>query len=329
MAEPDVDFGMVVRSPGGPEALEWAQLDTAAPGVGEARIIQHAIGVNFIDTYFRSGLYPAPTTPLIPGAEAAGVVASVGPGVNDLKPGDRVAYTLPVGAYRTQRTVPAERLVKLPDGVDFDVAASVMLKGLTAQCLVTSCYPVKAGDTVLVHAAAGGVGLLLGQWLKLKGAISIGTAGSPEKLAIAAARGYTHVIDYRAQDFAARVKDITGGRGCDVVYDSVGKETWRGSLKCLKRRGMFVHFGQSSGIIPDFKFSDLATGGSLFATRPMLFDYIKTREELDARAQDLFARLAAGEIKAHVGRRIALRDAAAAHRDLEARRTVGATVLLT
>jgi NADPH2:quinone reductase len=182
---------------------------------------------------------------------------------------------------------------------------------------------------VLVHAAAGGVGLLLGQWLKLKGAISIGTAGSPEKLAIAAARGYTHVIDYRAQDFAARVKDITGGRGCDVVYDSVGKETWRGSLKCLKRRGMFVHFGQSSGIIPDFKFSDLATGGSLFATRPMLFDYIKTREELDARAQDLFARLAAGEIKAHVGRRIALRDAAAAHRDLEARRTVGATVLLT
>ena len=328
MADQGVDMGVVVRAPGGPEALEWTALETAAPGRGEVRVVQRAIGVNFIDTYFRSGLYPWPTTPLIPGGEAAGVVEQVGEAVVDLKPGDRVAYTLPLGAYRTRRVVPAERLVKLPDAIDFDVAASVMLKGLTAQFLLTDCYPVKAGDTVLVHAAAGGVGLLLGQWLKALGAISIGTAGSPEKTAIAKTSGYTHVIDYRAEDFVARVKDITAGRGCDVVYDSVGKDTWRGSLKCLRPRGMFVHFGQSSGMIADFKFSDLASGGSLYATRPTLFDYIKSREDMTARAADLFGRLVKGEIKAHVGQRVPLRDAAAAHRELEGRRTIGATVLM-
>jgi NADPH:quinone reductase len=322
------DMGVVVRTAGGPEALQWTALDTGSPGRGEVRIIQRAIGVNFIDTYFRSGLYPWPSTPLIPGAEAAGVVAAVGEGVTEPRVGDRVAYTMPSGAYRTQRVVPAERLVKLPDDLGFDAAASVMLKGLTAQFLVTSCYPVRAGETVLVHAAAGGVGLLLGQWLKALGATSIGTAGSPEKVAIAKANGYTHVIDYRAEDFVARVKEITGSRGCDVVYDSVGKDTWRGSLKCLRMRGMFVHFGQSSGMIADFKFSDLASGGSLFATRPMLFDYIKRREDLAARTADLFARLSRGEIKAHVGQRVALRDAAEAHRGLESRRTMGATVLL-
>jgi NADPH:quinone reductase len=328
MTDQAADMGVVVRTAGGPEALEWTALDTAAPGHGEVRLVQRAIGVNFIDTYFRSGLYPWPSTPLIPGAEAAGVVAEAGEGVADLKAGDRVAYTLPLGAYRTQRVVPAERLVKLPDAIDFDVAASVMLKGLTAQFLLTSCYPVKAGDTVLVHAAAGGVGLLLGQWLKVLGAHSIGTAGSPEKVALAKANGYSHVIDYRAEDFVARVKEITGSKGCDVVYDSVGKDTWRGSLKCLRMRGMFVHFGQSSGMIADFKFSELASGGSLYATRPMLFDYIKSREELSSRAADLFARLASGQIKAHIGQRVALQDAAAAHRELESRRTMGATVLL-
>ena len=322
------DMGVVVRTAGGPEALEWTALDTAAPGRGEVLIEQRAIGVNFIDTYFRSGLYPWPSTPLIPGAEAAGVVAQIGEAVSGFKVGDRVAYTLPLGAYRTRRAVAAERLVTLPDGIDFDVAASVMLKGLTAQFLLTSCHAVKAGDTVLVHAAAGGVGLLLGQWLKVLGATSIGTAGSPEKVALAKASGYTHVIDYRAEDFVARVKDLTGARGCDVVYDSVGKDTWRGSLKCLRLRGSFVHFGQSSGMIADFKLSDLAGGGSLFATRPMLFDYIKNRDDLCARAADLFAKLQSGQVKAHVGQRIALRDAAAAHRDLEARRTMGATVLL-
>ena len=327
MAE-EIDMGVVVRAPGGPEALEWSALETAAPGPGEVRILQRAIGVNFIDTYFRNGHYPWPSTPLIPGAEAAGVVAQVGTGVADFKVGDRVAYTLPVGAYRTQRVVAAERLVKLPDAIAFDVAASAMLKGLTAQFLLTSCYPVKAGDTVLVHAAAGGVGLLLGQWLKSLGATAIGTAGSPDKAAIAKANGYTHVIDYRAEDFVARVKEITGSRGCDVVYDSVGKDTWRGSLKSLRPRGMFVHFGQSSGMIADFKFSDLASGGSLYATRPTLFDYIKSREDLASRAADLFARLASGKIKAHVGQRVPLRDAADAHRDLESRRTIGSTVLL-
>jgi NADPH2:quinone reductase len=205
----------------------------------------------------------------------------------------------------------------------------VMLKGLTAQFLLTSCYPVKPGNTVLVHAAAGGVGLLMGQWLKALGVTSIGTAGSPEKVAMAEANGYSHVINYRTEDFAARVREITGAKGCDAVYDSVGKDTWRGSLKSLRTRGMFVHFGQSSGMIADFKFSELASGGSLFATRPMLFDYIKSRADLTERATDLFARLASGEVKAHVGQRVALRDAAAAHRDLESRRTMGATVLLT
>ncbi len=322
------DMGVVVRAAGGPETMEWSPLDTGAPGRGEVRLVQRAIGVNFIDTYYRSGLYPWPATPLIPGAEAAGVVAEVGEGVTDLRAGDRVAYTLRLGAYRTQRVVAAERLVKLPDTIAFDVAASVMLKGLTAQFLVTSCFPVKAGNTVLVHAAAGGVGLLLGQWLKALGAVSIGTAGSPEKAAMARANGYTHVIDYRAEDFVARVKEITASKGCDVVYDSVGKDTWRGSLKCLRPRGMFVHFGQSSGMIADFKFSDLAGGGSLFATRPVLFDYIMTRGDLTARAADLFGRLASGEVKAHVGQRLALKDAAAAHRELESRRTMGATVLL-
>jgi NADPH2:quinone reductase len=322
------DMGVVVRAPGGPEALECTAMETAAPGHGEVRIAQRAIGVNFIDTYFRSGLYPWPSTPLIPGAEAAGVIEQVGEAVADLKPGDRVAYTLPLGAYRTRRVVPAERLVKLPDAIEFDVAASIMLKGLTAQFLLTACYPVKTGDIVLVHAAAGGVGLLLGQWLKALGAICIGTAGSAEKVAIAKTNGYTHVIDYRAEDFVARVREITAGRGCDVVYDSVGKDTWRGSLKCLRLRGMFVHFGQSSGMIADFKFSDLASGGSLYATRPMLFDYIKTRDDLTSRAADLFGRIARGEIKAHVGQRVPLRDAAAAHRELESRRTIGATVLM-
>lgn len=327
MAE-SADMGVLVRAAGGPEVLQWSTLHTPAPGEGEVRIVQRAIGVNFIDTYFRSGMYPWPSTPLIPGAEAAGVVAELGASVSEFKVGDRVAYTMPVGAYRTQRVVAAERLVKLPDAVAFDAAASVMLKGLTAQFLLTSCHPVKAGDTVLVHAAAGGVGLLLGQWLKALGARAIGTVGSVEKAAMAKANGYEHVIDYRAEDFVARVTEIAGPNACDVVYDSVGKDTWRGSLKCLRARGMFVHFGQSSGMIPDFKFSDLASGGSLFATRPMLFDYIKSREDLAARAADLFARLASGEVKAHVGRRVALRDAADAHRDLEARRTIGATVLL-
>jgi NADPH2:quinone reductase len=307
--------------------LEWSELQTSPPARGEVRIEQRAIGVNFIDTYFRKGAYPWPTTPLIPGGEAAGIVEAVGEAA-EFKVGDRVAYTLPVGAYRTRRVVPAERLVRLPDGIEFDVAASIMLKGLTTQFLLTTCYPVKSREIVLVHAAAGGVGLLMGQWLKSIGATSIGTVGSAEKVNVAKAVGYSHVIDYRAENFAERVKEITDGKGCDVVYDSVANDTWRGSLKCLRPRGLFVCFGQSSGPITDFKFSDLAAGGSLYASRPTLFDYIKTREELQARAADLLAKVAAGTVKAQIGQRLALRDAAQAHRDLEGRRTTGSTVLL-
>jgi NADPH2:quinone reductase len=321
------DMGMVVRAAGGPEALEWVELETAAPGPGEVRIEQRAVGVNFLDTYYRSGLYPWPAAPLIPGAEAAGVIDAVGPDVVDLAVGDRVAYTLPLGAYRTRRVLPADRVVKLPDSISFEVAASVMLKGLTAEFLVTSCFPVQAGHTVLVHAAAGGVGLLLGQWLRLLGATAIGTVGSAEKMAIAKANGYAHVLDAK-DDFAARTLEITGGRRCDVVYDSVGNDTWRGSLKCLKLRGTFVTFGQSSGPITEFKLLDLSAGGSLYATRPTLFDYIKTRDELRSRARELFARLAAGDITAHVGQALPRRDAAEAHRALAGRRTVGSTVLL-
>jgi NADPH2:quinone reductase len=327
MTKSAADFGIIVRAPGGPEALEWSELPAQDPGQGEVRIVQHAVGVNFIDTYFRKGAYPWPMTPLIPGGEAAGVVDAVGQGVA-FKAGDRVAYTLPIGAYRTRRVVPADRLVKLPDAISFDVAASMMLKGMTTQFLLTACYAVKAGDTVLVHAAAGGVGLLMGQWLKSLGAVAIGTVGSAEKMAVAKASGYSHVIDYRAEDFPARVQEITAGKGCDVVYDSVANDTWRGSLKCLRRRGLFVCFGQSSGPITDFKFSDLQSGGSLYATRPTLFDYIKSNDELQMRAAELFAKVASGAVKAHIGERRPLREAAEAHRDIEARRTTGSTILV-
>ena len=326
MLERAGEFGMVARKKGGPEVLEWTALESAPPGAAEVRVAQKAIGLNFIDTYYRQGTYPWPSDPLIPGGEAAGVVDAVGPGTS-FKVGDHVAYTLPTGAYRTHRVVPADRLVKLPDGVSFEDAASLMLKGLTAQYLLKSTFAVQPGNTVLVHAAAGGVGLILGQWLKALGITSIGTAGSSQKCELAQASGYTHVIDYRAEDFVARVKEITGGKGCEVVYDSVGQDTWRGSLKCLKPRGTFVCFGQSSGPITDFKLADLASG-SFYATRPGLFEYIKTREALESRAADLFAQVKAGHVKAHIGQRLALRDAEKAHRDLEGRHTQGATVLI-
>jgi NADPH2:quinone reductase len=329
MHDASKDFGIVIDAPGGPESLEWRELPSSLPAAGEVRIAQRAIGVNFIDTYFRQGLYAWPSTPLILGGEAAGVVDAVGEGVTNLRVGERVAYTLPNGAYRTRRNVAAERVVKLPDGIEFDVAASLMLKGLTAQFLLTSCHPVRAGDTVLVHAAAGGVGLLLGQLLRTVGARAIGTVGSAEKAALALAHGYTHAIDYRNEDFVARVREITAGAGCDVVYDSVGADTWRGSLKSLRPRGMFVCFGQSSGMITEFRFSDLAAGGSLYATRPILFDYIKSRAELESRAGELFARVLSGALKAHIGQRLPLREAQRAHRELEARKTVGSTILLT
>ncbi|MGB3900292.1 MAG: quinone oxidoreductase [Mesorhizobium sp.] len=319
--------GLVASRPGGPEVLVWTDVKTPAPGAGEVTLRHTAVGVNFLDVYFRKGVYPWPEATMIPGGEAAGVVEAIGAGVSGLAVGDRVAYVLRTGAYRERRTLDAAHLVKLPDAIDDATAASIMLKGLTAQYLVTSTYPVKAGDTVLVHAAAGGVGLLLGQWLKAIGATAIGTAGSAEKVELARKHGYSHVINYRTEDFVARVKEITGGSGCEVVYDSVGHDTWRGSLKCLKRFGMFANFGQSSGLIRDFALSDLAAG-SLSACRPTLFDYIATRAELERRSADLFARLTSGEVRADTVARRPLQEAAAVHADLEARRTVGATVLI-
>ncbi len=321
--------GAIVASrPGGPEVMEWTELETPALNTGEVLVRQLAIGVNFIDVYFRSGLYPWPAGPMVPGAEAAGFIEAIGAGVEDFRIGDKVAYVLPHGAYRAMRAVPADRLVKIPDGLDPVQLAGAMLKGLTVQYLVTASYVVRPGDTVLVHAAAGGVGLILGQWLKAIGAHAIGTAGSPEKVALASAHGYDHVINYRKDDFVSAVADLTGGKGCAAVYDSVGKDTWRGSLKCLRRRGMFVNFGQSSGMIEGFKLADLAAGGSLSANRPVLFDYVAERGELLERSGDLFARIASGQIRLDVTNARPLSEAVAAHRDLEARRTVGSTVLI-
>ncbi|MBI1216906.1 MAG: zinc-binding dehydrogenase [Rhodobacteraceae bacterium] len=320
-------MGLVARAPGGPQAMEWVAVPDRCPGPGEVLLRHAAIGVNFIDIYYRSGLYPWPEGPMIPGAEAAGVIEAVGEGVTDLRPGDRVAYVLPFGAYRETRVVPAERLVPLPDGLACTAVAGALLKGLTAQYLVTASYAVQPGDTVLVHAAAGGVGLLLGPWLAALGATAIGTAGGPEKLALARAHGYAHVIDYRAEDFVAEVARLTGGAGCAAVYDSVGADTWRGSLKCLRRRGVFVNFGQSSGVIRDFALSDLAAG-SLTAIRPVLFDYVASRPELLARSADLFRRIADGTLPRDVVRARPLRDAGAVHAEMEARRTTGATILL-
>ncbi|MBN2907191.1 MAG: quinone oxidoreductase [Rhodobacteraceae bacterium] len=318
---------IIARRPGGPEVLEWADVELPAPGPGEVLVRHTAVGLNFIDTYFRSGLYPWPGEVLIPGGEAAGVIEALGAGVEGLHVGDRVAYTTPNGACCTARTLPADRLVSLPGAVSDEVAASVMLKGLTAHYLIHSSFAVERGQTVLVHAAAGGVGLLLGQWLAEKGVRAIGTAGGPEKVALALAHGYDTVIDYRADDFVAPVMAATEGAGVDAVYDSVGRDTWRGSLKCLKKRGMFVNFGQSSGTLDDFRISDLAPG-SFSANRPVLFDYIASPEELRARAADLFAAIADGTLTPRVGQRWALSDTAQAHRALEGRQTTGATVLV-
>ncbi|MBA3324563.1 MAG: quinone oxidoreductase [Rhodobacteraceae bacterium] len=323
------DYAMIVPAPGGPEAFVRREIATPRPGPGEALVRQTAVGLNFLDVYHRSGLYPWPVErDLTPGSEGAGVVEAIGDGVTDLAPGDRVAYTRPLGAYASARTIPADRLVKLPEGIADDVAATVMLKGLTAQYLTHSTFPVQAGMTVLVQAAAGGVGLILGQWLAAMGATAIGTAGGPEKVALAGTHGYSHVIDYSAGDFVAEVKALTGGQGVHVVYDSVGRDTWRGSLACLRTRGAFVTFGQSSGVIEGFSLGDLAAGGSLTACRPTLFNYIATREELEARAADLFAMVQSGAIRAEVRQRFALSAAGEAHRALEERRTTGATVLV-
>lgn len=318
-----------IHANGGPEVLTYEDVDPGRPGPGQVRIRQTAIGLNFIDVYFRSGLYPAPGGfPLIPGGEGAGTVVELGEGVAGLAIGDRVAYTLPTGAYAQERLVPADRLVRVPASVSDEQAAAAMLKGLTVEYLLRRTYPVKPGETVLYHAAAGGVGLLFGQWAKHLGVTVIGTAGSPEKVELARAHGFDHVIDYSNEDFAARVKEITGGALCDAVYDSVGKDTFEGSLNCLKPRGMFVSFGQSSGPIPPFSINLLQQKGSLYATRPTLFTYIARRSDLEDGAAALFDVIGSGVVKVAINQRYPLAEAGRAHADLEARRTTGVSLLI-
>ncbi len=318
-----------VHETGSPAVMRWEHIDVGEPGPGEARIRQTAIGLNFIDTYFRSGLYPAPAgVPFSPGNEGAGLVQSVGQGVSHLKPGDRVAYVGPLGAYAQERIVPADRLVVLPDGIDDKTAAGMMLKGMTAQYLLRQTFSVGPETTLLFHAAAGGVGLIAGQWASHLGATVIGTAGSDEKIELAKANGYRHMINYRTEDFVERVKEITDGKGCDVVYDSVGQDTYPGSLDCLKTRGLWVSFGQSSGPITDFNLALLGQKGSLFATRPSLFSYIGSRAELEASAGELFDVVQKGIVKIEVNQEYRLADAIRAHEDLEGRKTTGTTVLI-
>ena len=318
-----------IHAHGGPEVLRYEDFEPGRPAAGQALIRHSAIGLNFLDTYFRSGLYPAPNgLPLVPGNEAAGEVLEVGEGVDWVKPGDRVAYVGPLGAYAEERVIPADRLVVIPDGVSDEQAAGMMLKGMTVEYLLGRAYAVKPGDVVLYHAAAGGVGLIFGQWARKLGVTLIGTVGSAEKAELAKAHGYEHVINYREQDFVAEIKKITDGRKCDVVYDSVGNDTFPGSLECLRTRGMFVSFGQSSGPIPPVNLGILSKMGSLYVTRPTLFNYIATREELVASADQLFAMVADGTVSIRVNQRYALKDAAKAHEDLEGRRTTGTTVLL-
>ncbi len=318
-----------IHAHGGPEALTYEEVDAGRPGAGQVLIRHTAIGLNFLDTYFRSGLYPAPAgLPLIPGGEAAGVVTEVGDGVDWLRKGDRVAYITNIGAYSEERVMPADRLVKIPEGISDEQAAAMLLKGMTVEYLLRRTFPVKAGDTVLYHAAAGGVGLIFGQWAKHLGATVIGTASSADKIALAKAHGFDHVINYRDGDFVAAVKEITGGKLCDVVYDSVGKDTFPGSLDCLRPRGLFVSFGQSSGPIPPFNMALLSQKGSLFATRPTLFTYIAKREELEASAAALFDVVSSGAVDVKINQRYALKDATKAHADLEGRHTTGTSILI-
>ena len=313
---------------GGPEVLHEIDLPTPAPKAGEVLVKHNAIGVNFIDTYFRSGLYPWPVDKdLVLGSEAAGTVAALGEGVTDFAVGDRVAYTIPNGAYVSERVIEARHLVKLPDGVSDEVAAASMLKGLTAHYLLHRSFKVEKGQTVLFHAAAGGVGLIAGQWLAAKGVTAIGTAGGPEKCALAAKHGYAHTIDYKSEDFVERVKEITGGEGVHAVYDSIGHDTIAGSMNCLKTFGTLVNFGQSSGPYLDFKLSDLAVG-SYTVTRPVLFHFTADRAYLESAAADLFSMIENGTLKINVNQRYPLAKAAEAHIALEGRKTTGSTVLI-
>jgi NADPH2:quinone reductase len=313
---------------GGPDALRWEDVEVGAPGAGQARVRHTAVGVNYIDTYHRSGLYPIPL-PNGLGSEGAGAVEAVGPGVTVVKPGDRVAYAGgPPGSYAEVRLLPADRLVRLPDGITDRQAAAIMLKGMTVQYLIRRTYRVRPGDTVLFHAAAGGVGLIACQWLKALGATVIGTVGSDAKAEVARAHGCNHPIVYTREDFPRRVREITGGQGVPVVYDSVGKSTFAGSLDCLRPLGLLVSFGNASGPVPPFELGVLAQKGSLYVTRPTLVTYTATRADLEATAKDLFDVVTAGKVKVEISRTYALKDAAQVHRELEGRKTTGSIVMV-
>ena len=320
-------YAMAAATPGGTEVIRRIEIGEITPAAGEVVIAHEAIGVNFIDIYIRTGAYPWPVDKdLILGSEGAGTVTAVGAGVTHLAVGDRVGYTLPNGAYATQRAINANMVVKLPDAIAADIAAAIMLKGLTVAYLLTRSYQVKAGDTVLFHAAAGGVGLLAGQWMKALGATTIGTAGGAEKCALARANGYDHVIDYRSDDFEAEVMKITDGAGVNAVYDSVGRDTMAKSLACTRRHGTVVHFGQSSGPYDDFQIKELAAG-SLYLTRPTLFHFATERDWLEAASADMFAKVADGTLKVSINKRAPLEDVAAVHEALASRQTTGCTVL--
>ena len=320
-----------IREFGDPEVMQLVDVEVGDPGAGEVRVRHAACGVNYIDVYHRTGLYPN-QLPLRLGMEGAGTVEAVGEGVMHLEPGDRVAYaSQPPGAYSEVRVMPAKCVVRLPDAIDFDTGAAMMLKGLTAQYLLKKTLPqggLQAGDPVLWHAAAGGVGLIACQWAKVLGLQLIATAGSAEKCRMALEHGAAHAIDYRKEDFVARVKEITGGRGVKVVYDSVGKDTFERSLDCLAPFGLLACYGNASGPVPPVNLGVLGPKGSLYVTRPTLFTHIATRESTQAMADDLFEVVASGQVKIHIGQRYALKDAAKAHRDLESRSTTGSSVLL-
>jgi NADPH2:quinone reductase len=313
---------------GGPEVMELVDVELPPPGPGEVRMRHEAIGLNYIDVYHRTGLYPQPLPGAL-GVEGAGVVEELGEGVTDLKVGDRVAYGgRPLGAYSEARNIPAAQLLVLPEKIGFDTAAAMMLQGLTVQYLFHRTVPLKAGDTILFHAAAGGVGLIACQWARVMGVNLIGTVGSEEKAALAIENGATDVINYNKENFTERVKELTGGKGVTTVYDSIGKDTFIGSLDCLQPLGTMVSFGNASGPVPPFGLNELASRGSLFITRPSLMAYTAKREDLEASAKSLFGVVASGEVKIDIRQRYALADVQQAHIDLEARKTTGSTILL-
>ena len=318
-----------IHKTGGPEVMSWEEYDPGTPGEGEVLIIHEAVGLNFIDVYHRSGLYPLPSLPAVLGLEGAGRVEMVGDGVSDFIKGDRVAYAgVPPGAYSEKRCIPAHRLVKLPNEISTHDAAGMMLQGMTARYLLHGCFKVNPGTTILIHAASGGVGSILCQWANHLGAVTIGTVGSKEKADKAKANGCTHTILYQEEDFQTAVKDFTKGRGVNAVYDSVGKSTFMKSLDCLQPLGTMISFGQSSGPIEPFDLGLLAAKGSLFLTRPSLMQYTAKREDLLAHADDLFKVVISGAVKIDITREYALKDAAQAHMDLEGRKTTGSAVLL-